>query len=85
MTDPIDEYTVQNMPEYDGKYKLMSITKEGLEVCNTPHPVVMDFMTVRCSYLMRTRPSSADLRFTRSSLSRSRSSWRMFMVTRCDT
>ena len=29
MTDPIDEYTVQNLPEYSGK-KLQSITKEGL-------------------------------------------------------
>ena len=29
MTDPIDEYTVQNLPEYDAK-KLQSITKEGL-------------------------------------------------------
>jgi heat shock protein beta len=29
MTDPIDEYAVQNLPEYDG-HRLQSITKEGL-------------------------------------------------------
>jgi heat shock protein beta len=29
LVDPIDEYTVQNLPEFDGK-KLMSVTKEGL-------------------------------------------------------
>jgi HSP90 family molecular chaperone len=29
MTDPIDEYAVQNMPEFDG-HRLQSITKEGL-------------------------------------------------------
>jgi len=29
MTDPIDEYAVQNLPEFDG-HKLQSITKEGL-------------------------------------------------------
>jgi len=29
LIDPIDEYTVQNLPEFDGK-KLMSVTKEGL-------------------------------------------------------
>lgn len=31
MTDPIDEYAVQQMREYDGK-KLVSISKEGLEL-----------------------------------------------------
>merc|ERR1719473_2115662 len=31
MVDPIDEYCVQQMKEYDGK-KLKSVTKEGLEV-----------------------------------------------------
>merc|ERR1712226_1452662 len=30
MTDPIDEYSVQQMKEYDGK-KLVSVTKEGLQ------------------------------------------------------
>jgi heat shock protein beta len=29
LVDPIDEYCVQNLPEFDGK-KLMSVTKEGL-------------------------------------------------------
>lgn len=29
-TDPMDEYAVQNMPEFDGK-RLMSVTKEGLK------------------------------------------------------
>lgn len=29
MTDPIDEYAVQNLPEFDG-HRLQSITKEGL-------------------------------------------------------
>ena len=31
MTDPIDEYTVQNLPEYDG-HRLQSISKEGFHM-----------------------------------------------------
>merc|ERR1711908_48759 len=31
MVDPIDEYCVQQLKEYDGK-KLVSVTKEGLEL-----------------------------------------------------
>lgn len=31
MTDPLDEYAVQQMPEFDG-HKLQSITKEGLQL-----------------------------------------------------
>lgn len=31
MTDPIDEYCVQQLKEYDGK-KMVSVTKEGLEL-----------------------------------------------------
>ena len=31
MTEPIDEYCVQQLKEYDGK-KLVSVTKEGLEL-----------------------------------------------------
>jgi len=34
LTDPIDEYMVQQLKDYDGK-KLTSITKEGLELDNT--------------------------------------------------
>merc|ERR1711998_126722 len=34
MTDPIDEYCVQQMKEYDGK-KLVSVTKEGLKFDET--------------------------------------------------
>jgi len=34
MTDPIDEYMVQQMREYDGK-KLVCVTKEGLELPET--------------------------------------------------
>ena len=31
MVDPIDEYAVQQLKEYDGK-KLISVTKEGLAI-----------------------------------------------------
>jgi len=30
LTDPMDEYAVQNLTEFDGK-RLMSVTKEGLK------------------------------------------------------
>ena len=35
LTDTIDEYVLQHIQEYDGK-KLMSVTKEGLELEDTP-------------------------------------------------
>merc|ERR1711934_419200 len=34
MTDPIDEYAVQQLKEYDGK-KLKAVTKEGLDLEKT--------------------------------------------------
>jgi len=34
LVDPIDEYMVQQLKEYDGK-KLISCTKEGLELDTT--------------------------------------------------
>merc|ERR1712100_283360 len=34
MTDPIDEYAVQQLKEYDGK-KLVSATKEGMKIDET--------------------------------------------------
>lgn len=34
MVDPIDEYAVQQLKEYDGK-KLVSVTKEGLKLDET--------------------------------------------------
>ena len=34
MVDPIDEYAVQQLKEYDGK-KLISCTKEGLDLNDT--------------------------------------------------
>jgi len=32
MTDPIDEYTIQNLPKYDKKYKLTNLGKEGVKL-----------------------------------------------------
>lgn len=34
MTDPIDEYVIQQLKEYDGK-KLRNCSKEGLELDET--------------------------------------------------
>merc|ERR1712166_942593 len=33
MVDPVDEYSVQQLKEFDGK-KLKSVTKEGLDICD---------------------------------------------------
>lgn len=32
MVDPIDEYTLQNLPKYDGEYKLTNIARENLKL-----------------------------------------------------
>jgi hypothetical protein len=32
MTDPIDEYCVQNMAKFDGKYAWGNVGKEGLKL-----------------------------------------------------
>merc|ERR1711886_20185 len=42
MTDPIDEYCVQQLKEYDGK-KLVSVTKEGLKFEESGEELCADF------------------------------------------
>ena len=32
MTDPLDEYCVQNLPKYDGSYSLVDVTKESFKL-----------------------------------------------------
>ena len=41
MTDPVDEYMVQQMKDYDGK-KLTSVTKEGLQLEESEDHLVRD-------------------------------------------
>merc|ERR1712199_142364 len=44
LVDPIDEYAVQQLKEYDGK-KLVAVTKEGLNLDKTEKVVVTDRLT----------------------------------------
>ena len=46
MVDPIDEYGVQQLKEYDGK-KLKSVTKEGLDLDDEEEKKTMEEMKVR--------------------------------------
>ena len=49
MVDPIDEYCVQQLKEYDGK-KLVSVTKEGLELPSETEEEKKKFEEDKLSY-----------------------------------
>ena len=50
MTEPIDEYCVQQLKEFDGK-KLVSVTKEGLELPEDEDEKKKYVKKLRYSYL----------------------------------
>merc|ERR1712096_515084 len=52
MTDPIDEYCIQQLKEYDGK-KLISITKEGLDLDEEDEKKKLEEQKAECEQLCK--------------------------------
>jgi len=52
MTDPIDEYCIQQLKEYDGK-KLISITKEGLDLDDEDEKKKLEEQKAECEQLCK--------------------------------